>query len=558
MSFGRVLMLGFYISAIAFAGMAHAADKKAAAKESTANFAQPNPKAPKGGTITYNMSAEPPTIHPIASSDYYSELIKSAVFDQLCIRDLNTYEYKPRLAEKWEISKDNKVFTFHLRKNMTFHDGKPVTAEDVKFSFDAIFEPKYKAANLRPYYEGIEKVEVIDPYTVKATAKDSYFLNFSAIASLSILPKHIYSDVESSSKMTRTAIGSGPYRLDKFEPGQRIILKRFDKWYGFAVDEWKGYYNFETIVYRFVKEENALIEYVKKGEVDFMDFRNPDVYVQKTQGSPWGQTVFKNQVENSVPKGYTYIGFNFRKDLFKDKNVRLALTHLMNRPEMNKKFRYDMSVDATGPTYVQSDYANPDVKPIAFDPKKAQEILAKAGWKDSDKDGVLDKMVSGKKVDFKFTLIHAAKDREKYWTMYKEELKKAGIEMEIKLLEWNSFLKVVDEGNFDALSMGWSGSVEWDPKQIWHSSNAVKGGSNFIAYKNPDVDKLIDKARFEPNRAKRMDQLRKVYKMIADDVPYIFMFNDKYYLYVNTDKVVKSGATMKYDVGTDLWWSAKP
>ncbi len=119
MSFGRVLMLGFYISAIAFAGMAHAADKKADnkanVKESTANFAQPNPKPPKGGTITYNMSAEPPTIHPIASADYYSQtLFVPYAFDILAARDLNTYEYYPRLAEKWEISKDNKIFTFHL------------------------------------------------------------------------------------------------------------------------------------------------------------------------------------------------------------------------------------------------------------------------------------------------------------------------------------------------------------------------------------------------------------------------------------------------------------
>lgn len=547
MNFGRIAKLVlFVVTVISFKTFAE-----------VSSFAQPNPNAPKGGTVNYNLLAEPPTIHPIASTDYYSDVIKSMIFDSMVTRDLNSYEFKPRLAEKWEISKDKKVFIFHLRKNLTFHDGKPITAEDVKFSFDAIFEPKYKAAHMRPYYEGIEKVEVIDPYTVKATAKDTYFLNFNVIAGMTIIPKHIYSDIDASAKMTRTAIGSGPYKIDKFEKGQRIVLKRFDKWYGFTADDQKGIYNFDTINYRFIKEENVLIESVKKGDIDLMDFRYPDVYIQKTQGAPFGQTVFKNQVENSSPKMYFYIGFNFRKDLFKDKNVRLALSHLMNREEMNKKFRYDMSLLATGPTYVQSDYANPDVKPILFDPKKAQELLAKAGWKDSDKDGILDKTVNGKKVDFKFSLIHAAKDREKYMTSYKEDLKKVGIEMEIKLLEWNSFLKVVDEGNFDALSMGWSAGVEWDPKQIWHSSNAIPGGSNFIAYKNTEVDKLIDKARNEVDRNKRITMLRKVYKMIADDVPYIFMYNDKFFLYVNSDKVSKHGSTMKYDVGNDYWWSAK-
>jgi len=548
MSFGRLFLLGIYISLIAFASMVQAETK----------YAEPNPKAPKGGTVTYNMSAEPPTIHPIASTDYYSEQIKAVVFDSLAIRDNNTFEFRSRLAEKWEISENKKVFTFHLRKNLTFHDGKPITAEDVKFSFDAIFEPKYKAAHMQPYFEGIEKVEAIDPLTVRATAKDTYFLNFSVIATMNVVPKHIYSDVEASAKMTRTAIGSGPYKLDKFERGQRIVLKRFDKWYGFSAEDLKGFYNFDTIVYRMIKEENVVIEALKKGEVDLIDFRSPDVFVQKTQGPPWGQTIFKNQVENSMPKGYGYIGFNFRKELFKDKNVRLALSHMLNREEMNKKFRYDMSLFATGPTNIQSDYANTAVKPILFDVKKAQELLAKSGWKDTDKDGLLDKIVNGKKVDFKFTMIHAAKDREKYWTMYKEDLKKVGIEMEIKLLEWNTMLKILDEGNFDVIAMGWSTVVEWDPKQIWHSSSAVAGGSNFIAYKNPEVDKLIDKARYETDRKKRMEGLRKVYKMIADDVPYIFMFNDKYFLYANTDKVVKPGDTMKYDLGNELWWSAKP
>lgn len=531
---------------------------KSALAADTAQYAQPNTSAPKGGALNLKMGAEPPTLHPIMSQDLYSDNVKAYVLDTLLVRDLNSFEWRSRIANKWEISKDKKVFTFYLRKDVFFHDGKPLTAEDVKFSFDAIFEPKYKAAHLRPYFEGIEKVEIVDPYTIKAHAKDTYFMNFNVIATMYIMPKHIYSDVDKSSKMNRELIGSGPYKLDKFEKGQKIVLKRNEKWFGFNTDEWKGFYNFDQFQYRFVKEENVALEMVKKGDIDLIDFQFPDVFVQKTQGAPWGQSVFKNQVENSSPKMYFYLSFNFRKDLFKDKNVRLAMAHLMNREEMNKKFRYEMSFLATGPTYVQSDYASPNVKPILYDPKKAQELLSKAGWKDSDKDGVLDKTINGKKVDFRFTLIHAAKDREKYWTMYKEDLKKIGIDMEIRLLEWNSFLKLVDEGNFDSMAMGWSGGVEWDPKQIWHSSSAVSGGSNFIAYKNQDVDKLIEKARNELDRNKRVQMLRKVYEMVAADVPYIFMFNDKFDLYANSNKVSKSGSTMKYDIGADLWWSVKP
>lgn len=526
-----------------------------ATANSTANSTvNPNPNAPVGGNFVINIIGEPPTLHPITSTDGYSQSVHSYVMDSLLSRDPNTYEWKPRIAEKFEISKDNKTFTFKIRKDAFFHDGKPVTAEDVKFSFDAIFDPAYNAAHLRPYFEGIAKVEITAPDTIVATAKDNYFKNFDSIAGLTILPKHVYADAEKSKALTRQLVGCGPYSLEKFDRGQKIILKRNDKWYGFKTPDWKGAYNFATIDMRFYKEENVTLERAKKGELDFIDLRI-ESFVKKTNEAPWGKTVFKHKVENASPKGYGFIGWNFRREMFQDRNVRVALAHLMNRTEMNKKFRFDMSDLATGPTYLRSDYASSKVKPILFDPKKASELLAKAGWKDSNKDGILEKEINGKKVDFKFTLIHASKDSEKYWTMYKEDLKKAGIEMEVRYLEWNSFLKLTDEGNFDAVALAWGGGgIEWDPKQIWHSSSAVAGGSNFINYKNPEVDKLIDEARVETNKEKRAQALKLVYEKIAADAPYAFMFNDKFAFYAVSGKVQQPGETMKYEVGSDYWW----
>jgi microcin C transport system substrate-binding protein len=334
------------------------------------------------------------------------------------------------------------------------------------------------------------------------------------------------------------------------------VLKRRADWYGFQTPEWKGAYNFEAINMRFVKEDAVAFEMMKKTEIDFMSL-TPEYYIQKANGTPWGETVFKNKVENKAPKGFGFIGWNFRKPLFQDKNVRLALYHLLNREEMNQKFRFGISDLATGPLYKQSEYASPKVKPVLFDPAKAKTLLTQAGWKDSDKDGVLDKNIGGQKTAFRFSLIYANKDVEKYWTLYKEDLKKAGIDMELKYLEWNSFLKILDEGSFDAAALGWSGSLEWDPKQIWHSSNAVPGGSNFIAYKNTEVDKLIDQARMEPDKKKRIPLLQKVYEMIAADVPYAFLFNDKFTLYANSNKVEKSADTFTYDLGLDYWWSSQ-
>lgn len=523
------------------------------AKKTDSPFAQGSPEAVSGGNLITSTKAEPPSIHPITSTDYYATMVKAYVLDSLLTHDSANYEWVPRLAERWEVSKDGKVFTFYLRKNAVFHDGKPVTAEDVKFSLDVVFEPKYEAAHLIPYYEQIEKAEVVDAYTIKFYTKESYFLNFNTVATMYIIPKHIYSDVEKSKKMSKELIGSGPYVLHKFDKGQKIVLKKFDKYFGNEMKELKGVYNFEYLTYKVVKEDNVRLEMLQKGDLDY-DTLTPEQFVKKTEGAPWGESLFKYKPENATGKGYRYIGWRQDHEIFKDKNVRVALAHLMNREEMNQKFRYGLSVLATGPWDYFSDYASPNVKPFEFSPKKAQELLQKSGWKDTDKDGVLDKMIDGKKVDFKFSVVHANKDYEKYLTFYKEDLKKAGIEMEIKFLEWNSFMKTLESRNFEAVHLAWTTGVEWDPKQIWHSSSAVPGGSNRIGYKNKEVDELIEKARSTMDRKERIPILRKVYEKIASDAPYLFWFNEKYDFYGANKKIGKSQETFKYDIGTDYWW----
>ncbi|MCS6839021.1 MAG: peptide-binding protein [Bdellovibrionaceae bacterium] len=520
------------------------------------SFAKINPNAPVGGTFNRNLGGEPPTIHPIMATDAYASVIHSYVFDRLASRDPQTAEFAPRMAERWEMAKDGKSCTFYLRPNLRWHDGKPVTAEDVKFSFDAIKEKEYGALHLQSYYENLDRVEIISPMVVKFFFKNSYFLNFSTVATAEIIPKHVYGDVTTSKKLTTTAVGSGPYRLEKFERGQKIVLKRNPDWYGFNIPPWKGAYNFETMNFRFISEENVAMESLKRNELDFVPRMTPEYYVQKAVGDPWEKTVFKVKAENKAPKSFGFIGWNLRKPLFQDKRIRLALYHLLNREEMNKKFRFSFSDLATGPMYIRSEFADPKVKPVLYDPKKASELLTQAGWKDSDKDGILDKVIDGKVTPFRVTLIYANKDVEKYWTMYQDDLKKAGIDLVLKYLEWNSFLKELDSHNFEAAALAWQTAFDWDPKQIWHSQSAEKGGSNFIGYSNPEVDRLIDEGRLEPDQAKRRKMFQKVYRLIAEDVPYAFLFNDRYTFYGHSIKVEKASDTLNYDVGVDYWWSS--
>jgi microcin C transport system substrate-binding protein len=510
-----------------------------------------NPAAPQGGTFLYNLGVEPTTLNPITGTDLYNQTIQSFVMDSLMNRNFDTYEWEPALAEKVEISKDGREFTFTLRQGATWSDGKPITIEDVKFSFDVIFDDKYNAAHLRPYYENIEKAEVTGTNAIKFVTKSKYFGNFDVVAGLTVLPKHVYGDATEGKKKNKTILGSGPFVLKEYNQGQAIILERNKNWWGNAVPEQRGRYNFQAIRMRFDKEENLVLERLKKGELDY-DSLTPEAYSLKTEGAPWGTTVLKKKVQNLQPKSYGYVGWNLTKPMFQEKGVRRALAHLMNREEMNKKFRFGMSLPATGPWYQQSEYADPKVKAIAFDPKKAAELLKKAGWADTNKDGVLDK--AGQ--PFEFTLFYANKDIQKYWVLYQEDLKKAGVKMNLQLLEWNALLKNLDERKFDAVALGWGGgSVDHNPKQIWHTESAKDGGSNRIGYSNPAVDKLIDEAIAELDKKKRVQMYRKIYAMIAEDAPYAFLFNDQYVLYAVNKRIGLPKDTYKFAVGADYWWA---
>lgn len=521
-----------------------------------------NPNAPQGGTFNYNLEVEPTTLHPVTGTDLYNQRVIALTCDKLARVNPETYEWMPGLAEKIEVSPDGTEYTFHLRKNAKFHDGHPLTAEDVKFSFDMIFEPKYEAAHLRPYYDGIAKADVVDPLTVKFTTKEKYFGNLDILAGLlTVLPKHIYSDVDKSKKMNKTLVCSGPYKVEAYDQGQSITLVRNKDWWGNGIETFKGEYNFEHIRMRFIKEQDIALEMLKKGDLDY-DELNAEAYAKKAVGDEWGDNanqvgkkVIKEKVTNLAPKSYGYIGWNLRRDLFKDRDTRLALYELMDRSEMNKKFRFEMSLLATGPWYQQSDYANKNVKAVEFNPKQAAELLKKSGWAISPSTGILEKTINGKKTEFRFTLAYGNKDTEKYWVLYQGDLKKAGIIMELQLLEWNSLLKNLDENNFDACALGWgAGSVDLDPKQIWHSSSAVKGGSNRIGYSNPEVDQLIEAGRHELDKKKRIVIFQQVYEKIAHDVPYAFLFNDKFALYAHNPRIKMVKPTYKFDVGWDYWW----
>lgn len=518
-------------------------------------------KATHGGTFKYNLGQQPTTLNALSSSDLYSSRVQAFVVEQLLERNADTYNWEPALAKSWNISKDGLLFTFTLREGVKWHDGKPLTIEDVKFSFDAIVHPenKYKTANQLPFYENIKEAKIIGKNKIQFSAKKKYFKNFDVVAGLSIVPRHLHENPTKKQKklLNKTLVGTGPYIFQKFKRGKSIILKANPNWWGRKVKSRKGHRNFEKVLMRFIKDGTIAIQRAERGDLDYIALSSEE-FVKKTNSKKWGKSVFKTKIANKAPKSYGFIGWNFKTPMFQSKNVRLALYKLINRKLMIEKFRYGYSLPATGPWYQQSIYANPKVKPVKYNPKGALSLLRKDGWKDTDGDKILDKVINGKKTKLSFTILEPNKEFVKYLTVFKEDAKKAGVDVNVKYVEWNTFIKLLDERKFDAVRLGWGGgSIDIDPKQIWHSVSSKNAGSNFISYSNPKVDKLIDSARVTIDKKARIKKLREVYKLIADDVPYAFFFNDKYSFYGSTKRMKKVKNTFKFDLGREYWWIGK-
>ncbi|MBY0516769.1 MAG: peptide ABC transporter substrate-binding protein [Bacteriovoracaceae bacterium] len=507
-------------------------------------------------TFSINIQGEPTTINPLTSTDGYAQDVQGYVLETLLDRDIDTYEWKPALAEKWEISPDKKSFTFTLREGVMWDDGKPLTVEDVKYSFDVIFDSTFNTAHIRPYYESVEKLEILDPRTVKFTVKDEYFKNFDTCATLTIIPKHFYTDKNRSKEHNKVLIGTGPYKISQYEKGKRFVLEKKEDWWGRKVSAESVKWNFNRIVLRFIKEENVSLESFKKGDLDYTGLR-PEQYMKKTDGAGWGEKLFKVKTVNKSAKGYTFLAWNLKHPILSDKRVREALAMLYNKQLAMEKFEYNLSDNADSPVAPSSDYHSPNIKKIEFNPAQALKVLNSAGWKDTDGDGVLDKVINGSKTKFTVTILEPLADYVKYLTIYKEEAKKVGVEFEIKQIEWNSFVKLLDERKFDAVRLAWgAGSVDPDLKQIWHSASQA-GGSNFNNYSNPEVDKLIEKSRRIYPRAERIPVIQKITELIAADHPYLFLFAGKNTIYAHNSRIQKTRDTYNYGVGSQYWTLAE-
>jgi ABC-type transport system substrate-binding protein len=501
-------------------------------------------------TLNLGLSSDVSGFNHLVDSSADQSNVLAYVYESLLDKDPDTYETIPGLAKKWEVSKDGKKFTFEIDEKATWFDGKPISSADVEFTLKTIFDPKVNCEPERATYGSLDpNIEIISDKKFSIKVKDLHFRNLDLAGGFLILPKHILqgADMNKGPLLTGT-YGSGPYMLDEWKKGERIVLKKNPNYWGMHLKQNQGAYNFEKINYRIIREPKIEIEMLKQGYYTLYGF-SPEKWERDSKHEKVQKFYDTYDYSNKAPKGYSYIAWNNNNPLFKSVNTRKALSLLLNRDFMIEKFTFKKAIPALGPISSRSEYAPSDVKPSSYDPKAALKLLSEEGWKDTNNDGVLDR--NGSK--FEFTLLFSSPESEKYLTTYQEDLVKAGIVCNLKKVDWTTFTKLLDDRKFEAVILAWTSQIDPDLYQIWHSNSISGNGSNFVSYKNKEVDNLIEQVRKEFDRKKRIVLTQKLAKLIMNDHPYSFLLENPRN-YVAARKGVKRPKDyFNYTIGTSYW-----
>lgn len=463
-------------------------------------------------TLVWYMGSEPDTLNPITSTDVYASQVNSFLFDTLIERNNETLAFEPKMAKRWEISEDKKVFTFYLHEGIKWHDGKPMTVEDIIYSFERIMDPKVDSPHLRVYYQEIEEITKVSDNIVRFKYKRPYFKALDFCGGIPIVPRHLYEQAQdfNRSPQSRAPIGNGPYRFVHWQTGRSIRIER-------NPDYWGPKPVIKSIEFHIVSEDTVVIQMLKKGLLDVAGMR-PIQWMKQTNSRKFKQKFGKYKYYTPA---YSFIGWNMRRSYFNDKRVRRALTHLINRQAILDTINYGLGKVVTGPFYTEGLDYDHTVKPISYNPEKAYQLLEEAGWIDSDGDGIREK----DKIPFAFEFLIPSGRRfaEQLSTIVKEDFRKAGIDVTIQRLEWALFTQKLNDRSFDAVTLGWSLGFDQDPYQIWHSSQ-VKSGSNFVGFVDKEADQWIDEGRVTFDREKRAELYHKLHKRIHDEQPYTFLY----------------------------------
>ncbi len=470
------------------------------------------------------------TITPLISSDVYAAEIQGYVQESLLTRDPETLKWLGLIAKSWQVSNDGLTFTFQMRDDVKFSDGVALTAHDVAFTFAFIMNEKIAAPRSRAYLEKIASVTAKGDHEVVFVFKEPYFDSLALAGGLSIMPRHFYEpylkEPEVFNQSKGLLLGSGPYRLKDpkaWTPDQGIVeLERNPRYWGPILPP------FERLVWKVIENDSARLTTFRNGDIDMYSAR-PREYQSLLNDASLGRRT-RHLEYMSPTAGYTYIGWNqLRNDKptrFADPRVRRAMTLLTDRDRIIGEIFLGYAEIAVSPFNPRSKQHDVTLQPYPASLEQAKALLKEAGYEDRNGDGVLEN-AKGDAFEFDLVYFQDNDDTKRMVLLLKDLYARAGVLMRPKPTEWSVMLDLLNHKDFDAITLGWSSGVETDIYQMFHSSQIVPGGDDFISYRNPRLDQLIEKARATVDEELRMPLWREAERILHEDQPYTFLMRRK-------------------------------
>ncbi len=476
------------------------------------------------------------TLTPLISTDTYSSSVQRYILESLLVRNPDTLEWNGLLAQSWSTSEDGLTINFKLRNDVTFSDGEPMDSSDVVFTYNFIMNEKIQAPRERAYFEKIKSVTAKGPYEVEYIFKEPYFEALSLAGGMDIFAEHFYSPyLEKPLEFNESKgllIGTGPYRLEDpkgWSPDKNgIELVRNSRYWGPVQP------SFDRIIWKIIQNSSAELTTYRNGDIDIYAAR-PIEYEKLKKDQQITDKSQNFEYMRSIA-GYSYIGWNQMKEgketPFADKRVRQAMTYLTDRKRIIETIALGHAEEAISPFSPRSKQHHPDLKPREYNLEKALALLKEVGYEDRDKNGVLENK-KGEPFEFKLVYSQNSEDTQRMILLLKDLYAKAGIKLIPHPQEWAVMLEMLDNKNFDSIILGWSSGIETDIFQMFHSSQAKTNGDNFVNYKSPKLDKLIDEARSTVDEEKRMPLWQEAEKVMHDEQPYTFLTRSKSLLFID-------------------------
>lgn len=462
-------------------------------------------------TLHLATSANPSRLNPLLATDSSSSEIAGFLFNGLLKYDKDNKEIIGDLAESF-FFEDNKTLIFKLRHGVKWHDGAPFGAKDVLFTYETLISDKLSS----PYSAGfrfVKEVKIIDPYTVKVQYKEPYFKALETWM-MGIIPEHILKDEKNmmSSSFNTHPIGTGPYKLERLEFSKDIELGAFDEYF-------EGRAKIDKITFHVIADPMTSFLMLKSAKLDLGSIE-PMAYERQLKKEFFDTF----DTYEKITLSYTYLGFNLRREKFQNPDIRRALSLAIDRQELIDILFFKHAKVCTGPFLPGSGAFNEDVKAPTQNIQEARELLKKAGYDENNP------------FTFEIVTSNSSSIRPYAAEILQHQLSKAGVVVKLRVMEWQAFLNtVVFPHKFDAVLLGWGLSPTPDPYMFWHSDSDKVGGFNLVGYHNQEIDTMIERSQSIVERKELEALWRKMFKMIVEDNPYLFLFIPNSITAVNKD-----------------------